>query len=358
MRIETIKYLEWYKTKAPVKYDLCSSGVEKLPLKNLNLEIGELEISGENVYGYIPLLEAIAARYKVNEETVVSAIGTSQAFFLVCAALLDRGDEVLIENPVYEPLLAVPRAFDANVLRLERKFEDNYQFDLERFGSAISSKTKLVVLTNLHNPSNVLLSSSFLKEMTEIALKRGVKVLIDEIYLEFLDENERETSFHLAKNIIVISSLTKVYGLGGLRCGWILAPSELAKRIRRVVDCINVEGVFIGEQISAKAFSQLGSIKIRNNERVMHNRALVRNFIDQEEKLSWVEPHKGIVCFPRVETSATGDVLAALLREKYDTGIVPGSFFEEPQHFRLGFGADPEILAAGLDNIKKALKEL
>jgi len=187
-------------------------------------------------------------------------------------------------------------------------------------------------------------------------LEKRVHVLIDEIYLDFLEG--QETSFSLADNVIVISSLTKVYGLGDLRCGWILCRPPLVGKLRRIIDYIDVEGVFIGEQISAENFPQLDSLRKKTKPLLEENRSILRRFIQEEEKLSWVEPHGGAVCFPRIESNTNGDKLAAILSEKYETSIVPGSFFEEPRHFRLGFGLNPQTLIQGLENIKMALKEI
>jgi len=356
MRFETIEYLGWFKTKGKAKIDLCRSGVEDCSLGDLNIDMKKLRISGENSYGYLPLMEAIAARYKVGEGNVITTTGTSQAIFMVCAALLERGDEVLIEKPTYEPLLAVPNALEANVLRIEREFEDRYLINLEKFESLISSRTKLVILTDLHNPSGVLLERSLLKNLINIALEKRIMVLVDEIYLDFLEG--QETSFSLADNVIVISSLTKVYGLGDLRCGWVLCRPHLAGKLRRIIDYIDVEGVFVGEQISAESFPQLDSLREKSKPLVEENISILRKFIQEEEKLSWVEPQGGVVCFPRIESNTSGDELAAILSEKYETSIVPGSFFEESRHFRLGFGLNPQVLARGLENIKMALKEI
>jgi aspartate/methionine/tyrosine aminotransferase len=358
VRFEKMDYLDWARTKSKVRINLCLSGMRNLSLKNLGIDRDKLEIYGDNMYGYPPLLEAIASRFKVREENVVTAIGTSHAIFLVCAALLQAGDEVLIEKPAYEPLLAVPGALETVISRIERKYENKYQIDLDEFDRLISQKTKLVILTNLHNPSGTFLKRSTLKDMAEIAQKKGVWLLVDEIYLDYMEEEEeRETSFSLAENIIVISSLTKVYGLGGLRCGWILAPSKIVKKMRSIIDYTSVEGVFIGEQISAGVFSQLDSILEKNKELVKQNSMMMRNFIQKEEKLSWVEPAAGILCFPKVE-GLTGDRLASLLLEKYKTSVVPGRFFEDSQHIRIGIGVPSGILARGLENIKKALEEL
>lgn len=355
MRFETIKYIEWAKTKPRVEIDLCSSSVDQLEKKDLDLDWGKLEVSGENSYGYPPLLEAIAERYGAKDDNVVSAIGTSHALFLVCAALIEPGDEVLIESPVYEPLLALPVAFDARVRRLERKYVNSYQFSLDEFETAITPHTKFILLTNLHNPSGTLLPRSFLAQMVRTAKQKNIIVVIDEIYLEFT--KDEPTAFHLADNVIVISSLTKVFGLANLRCGWVLAQSRLAERMRRIVDYTNVEGTFVGEVIAHLMFVHLDTIKKKNRELVNRNKYLVKEMIDREERLSWIEPADGVVCFPRVESGMNGDELAERLRDKYGTAIVPGRFFEQPGHFRLGFGGDTKTLEAGLAKIREALRE-
>jgi aspartate/methionine/tyrosine aminotransferase len=355
MRFGTIKYIEWFKTKSKVKIDLCSSSVTQLTRKDLDIDWDALEITGENYYGYVPLLEAIGTRYGVGEDNVVSTIGTSHALFVVCAALVEPGDVVLVEDPVYEPLLAVTKAFDAQVMRLPRRFEQDYGISLEEFESLLVPRTKFVLMTNLHNPSGVLLSRSLLEQMAHLAAAKKVNIIVDEIYLEFL-ENE-PTAFHLADNVIIISSLTKVFGLGHLRCGWVLAQSELAKRMRRIIDYINVESTYIGERIAHQMFNHLGHIKRKNKEIVQKNKAMVKDMIQQEQSLKWVEPENGVVCFPRIETGMTGDELALRLRDRYDTAVVPGRFFERPRHFRLGFGGDSKILAEGLENIRKVLQE-
>ena len=355
MRFKTIKYMEWAKTRCRAAIDLCSSGVDQLGRKDLNVSWEELDLAGDNFYGYPPLLTAVAERYGVHEDNVVSTIGTSHALFLTCAALIEPGDGVLIESPVYEPLLAVPEAFDAKVKRWKRDYADGYQFSLETFESSLEPGIKFILLTNLHNPSGAFLSRSFLSRLVRAAEERNAFVVIDEIYLEFTEDEP--TAFHLADNVIVISSLTKVFGLGDLRCGWVLARHDLAKKMRRIIDYTNVEGTFIGEAIAHRMFDRLDTIKKNNRERIEKNKTLIKGMIDQEEGLSWVEPAGGVVCFPRIESGLTGDDLAGHLQESYGTAVVPGSFFEQPRHFRLGFGGDTQVLEAGLRNIRKALRD-
>jgi aspartate/methionine/tyrosine aminotransferase len=356
MHLEPVRYMEWAKLRAQAKINLSRSGLADLSLAELGLERQRLEISGEHPYGFPPLIEAIASRYQVRERNVLPVNGASQGIFFAAAVLLEPGDEVLVELPAYEPLLSVPRFFRAGIKRFVRRFEDGYTIDFDALRSALTARTKLVVLTNLHNPSGANLDERSLRELAAAASAKGAVVFVDEIYLEFLKGKDPGTSFRLAENMVVTSSLTKVYGLGGLRCGWILAPESLADRMRWLMDLVSVEGVYIGEQVSAWVFSKLDSLRAASRPLIERNFALIKDFMAAEKKLSWIEPAAGIVGFPRIEAGLDGDRLARILHEEYDTSIVPGNFFEAPQHFRLGFGVPTKMLEQGLENIRKALR--
>ncbi|MCJ7582213.1 MAG: pyridoxal phosphate-dependent aminotransferase [Candidatus Aminicenantes bacterium] len=355
MDFKPIKYMEWVKNRGHAQYDLCPSGVSNLSLKELGIDREDLEIFGENSYGYLPLIQAIANRYRVHEDNVMLSVGTSHALFLVCALLLKRGDVVLVEKPAYEPLWAVAQAFGGRIVRLYREYEQGYTFNLDELEKNLSENVKFVLLTNLHNPSGVSLSPSLLKDMADLTNKKGVYLIVDEVYLEFLDGELGQTSFHLADNIIVISSLTKVFGLAGLRCGWILAPPEIVAKMKIFLDYSLVEGVFISELISSKMFDRLDSIKLRKKERIHQNMNLTKAFIESESRLTWIEPSGGIICFPRVESGLSGDDLARILRKDFDTAVIPGGLFESPQHFRLGMDVEPLVMTEVLENIKKVL---
>ena len=356
MRFGTIHYMEWHKTRAASGIDLCRSGIAPRPLEDLNLSWNDLALSGDDFYGYPPLVEAIALRFGVDAGSVVSTLGTSQGMFLVCAALLSAGDRVAVERPAYEPVLAVPGAFETEVHRFDRRYERGWSVDPDEFAALLPEGAKLVVLTNLHNPTGAFIHDEDISRLAEIAAEKGAWLLVDEVYREFLDGGRGTTVFGLADNILVASSLCKVYGLGDLRCGWVLAPPELAARMRRIIDYMHVEGVFIGERIAALAFERLDALSEKDRPGVERNRTLVREFMDGEaDRLSWVEPPAGVICFPRIESSGTGDELAEVLHREHDTAITAGSFFEAPAHFRIGFGGDSNALAAGLERIAAAL---
>lgn len=349
-------YMHWAKTSSVAKYNLATSGLGNVKLNELRVSLKDIEIT-DGGYGYQPLIESIATRYRVAPEEVVTAAGTTFANHLATAALIKPGDEVLFEHPAYEPMLALVRYLGADVKRFSRRFEDEFQISLAELERLVTPKTRLIVITNLHNPSGVLISDATMKQIGEIARRVGARVLVDEVYMETLFEPSPPTSFHLGEEFVVTSSLTKAFGLSGLRCGWILAQAELAKRMWLLNDLFASTAVHAGERLSVVAMQQLEPIGERAKQLLNCNRRILNEFLDTREDLEVVRPEFGTVMFPRVR-HGTSERLCRLLREKYETSVVPGVFFEMPAHFRIGIAGDTEVLQAGLDRLGEALEEL
>jgi len=347
-------YMNWAKTRSVAKYNLATSGLGNVKLSEIRVSLDDLEIT-DGGYGYQPLIQSIATRYRVAPEEVVTAAGTTFANHLAMAALIKPGDEVLFEHPAYEPMLALARYLGADVKRFSRRFEDKFlPEDLDRL---VTTKTRLIVITNLHNPSGVLIDDSRMKQIGGIARRVGARVLVDEVYMETLFEESPRTSFHLGEEFVVTSSLTKAFGLSGLRCGWILAQRELAKRMWLLNDLFAATAVHAGERLSVVAMQQLEEIGERAKQLLDRNRQILNDFLDTREDLEAVRPEFGTVMFPRVR-HGTSERLCELLREKYETSVVPGIFFEMPAHFRIGIAGDTDVLKAGLERLEKALNEL
>jgi aspartate/methionine/tyrosine aminotransferase len=355
-RVMGSEYMNWAKTSSDATFNLATSGIGNMSLKDLKVSLDDLEIT-DGGYGYAPLVRAIAERYRVNTESIVTAAGTSFANHLAMAALVQPGDEVLFEQPAYEPMLATVRYLGADVKRFSRMFENDFRIDLAEIEAHINDRTRLVVITNLHNPSGVLTDEDTLRGLGELARSVGAHVLIDEVYIETLFEDQPRTSFHLGPEFVVTSSLTKAFGLSGLRCGWILAQPDLAKRMWSLNDLFASTPVHSGERLSVVAFQQIEEIAENARALLERNTRLVDEFLDTREDLQVVRPEFGTVRFPRV-INGTSDALCDLLRKKYDTSVVPGRFFEMPAHFRLGIAGDSEVLEKGLERVAAALDEL
>src|SRR5215213_132120 len=349
-------YMYWAKTSSVAKYNLATSGLGNLKLRELRVSLDDLEITGGG-YGYQPLIQSIGERYRVAAESIVTAAGTTFANHLAMAALIEPGDEILFEQPAYEPMLAAALYLGAKVRRFPRRFNDGFRIDTEELESLVSPATRLIILTNLHNPSGVLIEEAELQRIGDIARSVGARVLVDEVYMETLFEASPPTAFHLGKEFVVTSSLTKAFGLSGLRCGWIFAEPELAKRMWLLNDLFAATPVHAGERLSVVAMQQLPEIAERSKQLLASNRRLLNDFLDTREDLEVIRPEFGTVMFPRVRRG-TADELCRLLREKYETSVVPGSFFEMPAHFRVGIAGDTDALKEGLDRLGKTLNEI
>jgi aspartate/methionine/tyrosine aminotransferase len=353
MRRKQSEYMHWAKTQSRARFNLATSGVGAFPLSELG-PLPQLEINGDNSYGYAPLKRAIADHCGVDPDCVVTAAGTSGANYLAFATLLEAGDEVLVERPAYGLLVDALESVGAAITRFERSHQAGYALEPEVVRRAITPKTKLIVVTNLHNPSSVLTGESVLREIGEIARSVGARVLVDEVYLDATYENTPRSSIHLGPEFVVTSSLTKVYGVSGLRCGWILAEAELARAMWRMNDVMAATPVHPGELLSVAVFERLDALRERFRRIVEVDRKVLTEFLDRTERVRAVRTDWGTTSFLRL---AGGDVdgFLAKLRAERETSAVPGRFFGAPECFRVGMGVNHEMFAEGLRRIEEVL---
>jgi aspartate/methionine/tyrosine aminotransferase len=352
------EFMHWAKTRPKVKYDLALSGILNLPFAELDVKLNELELHGDNAYGYRPLVEALAAHRHVAPENVVTISGgTSMANHLAMAALLEHGDEVLIEQPTYDPLLAIAEYLGAKIKRFPRRFEDSFKIDIVELEKQITPLTRVVVLTNLHNPSSELVEEATLRKIGELARDVGARVLVDEVYLEAMFESSPKSAISLGPEFVATSSLTKGYGLSGLRCGWILAEAELAEKIRQLDDIFAASAPNVMERLSVVALNQLPKIAARAKAMLETNRQTLNDFFRGRDDIEAVPRKFGTTSFPRLRDSNV-DKLSTLLIEKYETAVVPGRFFESPDHIRIGMCCEPDSFSAGVERLGEAFDPL
>jgi aspartate/methionine/tyrosine aminotransferase len=349
-------YMEWVKTSTNVVLNLANSGVKNYPLSGLPVDFGTLTLSGPGAYGYPPLVAAIAAKCGVEEDCVATAQGTSMANHLAMAAVIDPGDDVLVERPTYPLLAETAEYLGANVNYFDRPAETKFAISLDLVHRAMTPKTRLIAITNLHNPSCALADETTLRELGELARAGGAWVLLDEVYLDLLFENAPETAFKLGSEFIVTNSLTKVYGLSGLRCGWVIAQPDLTRKIYRLNDLFSVNNPYLTDQLSCTALAHLNEIAHWTRELLDRNRALANEFVAATPELDCEQLQVGTVLFPRMDYPV--DQFCSLLRERYETVVTPGHFFGSPERIRIGIGGETSILAEGLNRIHDALRSL
>jgi aspartate/methionine/tyrosine aminotransferase len=344
--------MPWAKRRSQAKYNLATSGLTHWKLRDLPIKIEDLEISGQSYYGFEPLQNALSKHCGVPSDRIVAATGTSMANYLAMASVLKPGDEVLIEHPTYELIVDVALQIGATIKRFKRS-PDTFSIDLKSVKDALTPATKLIALSNLNNPTSGLTDEATLKELGSL----GVRVMVDEVYLDAAFDEKPRSAGLLGDQFIVTSSLTKVYGLSGLRCGWILAEPALAEQMWQINDKFGNIPAHMAELASVIAIGELPRIAGNVRARLDRNRIALWKFLESREDLEVFRPPFGTIVFPRLKHGSV-DQMCDLLRTKYETTVVPGKFFDMPDHFRIGIGGDLEPLEEGLRRLGLALDEL
>jgi aspartate/methionine/tyrosine aminotransferase len=355
--VQRSDYMHWAKTRQAARFNLAVSGVPGLSLHDLAGALDDVELNGASTYGWPPLQQALAQYLQVGPDRIVHAAGTSFANHLAMAVTFRPGDDVLIEHPTYELLLSTAAYLGASIRRIRRRPEERFQLDPAAVRASLTPRTRLIVLTNLHNPSSVRIPDSTLLEVAQLAAAQGAYVLVDEVYLDAASEPPPLTSHRLHDHILVTSSLTKVYGLSGLRCGWVIANPTLTERMWRLNDLFGVIPAHPAERMSVTALRQLPTLRARAHRILDTNRDAWNTFLASRHDLEGWPIEFGNVAFPRLRRGNV-DSLCSLLREKYETTVVPGHFFEMPDHFRVGISAPTDTFAEGLQRLGRALDEL
>ncbi len=356
-RFHSSEYMHWVKTLSGVKYNLAISGMIDYPLSDIPYQQEDLILSGTGSYGYEPLKQIIAQQYSVSTDSVVTTLGASMANYLVMALLLKPGDEVLIEYPAYELLVSTAKFLGADVKRFMRRFDYGFHINPEEIKKVITPKTRLIVLTNLHNPTSVYTDEMTLLQVGDIARSVNAQVLVGEVYLPTMFDKSFFTAASFGKEFITTNSLTKAFGLSGLRLGWILAEPEIANKLWRMIDLLYVNQPTLSDKVGVRAFQSINTLRNRSRQILEKNRSVLIEFLQTRNDIDCVLPNYGTVVFPRLKKGNV-DVLFELLRSKYETAFVPGKFFEMSHHFRLGLCGKPDLFAEGLRRLGLALNEL
>lgn len=352
-RVSATPYIQWAKANR-ARWNLALSGVPHASLADIGGAPADMPLSGPNAYGYAPLLERIAARYEVAPGRIVTATGCSMANFLALAALVEPGDDVLIERPTYEPILLNAVHLGASVTRFDRPPARAFAIDPEEVIARMSSRTRAVVLTNLHNPSSQSVPPATLERIGEAAARVGARVVVDEIYLDAVFEDTPRSCVHLGPAFVSTNSLTKVYGLSALRCGWVIADAALARRIWQVNDLYENVRPFVPDWLAVAAFDRVPALRERSRALLAANRQLFAAWAASRTDIECSLPEWGTTaCFRPRSVDATQ--LCNELLSRYDVAIVPGRFFELPDHVRIALCTEPAVLSEGLARLSECL---
>lgn len=355
----------WFDTyQYEIDYDVGESAVKTLPLGAVPVDLNDVRLRYGYHRGKPELRNIIAGQYEgLNADNILVTTGASEANFAVVSALVNPGEHVIIEHPNYPSLYEVPRSLGCDVSLFTLRYENKFRPDLDELEKMIRPDTKLISITHPNNPTGSMISRDDLDNIIAMAENHGIPLLSDETY-QFLTPGEAmlPPAAVLSENAVSITSMSKCYGLPGIRTGW------MASRNRSWIDhCVavreqvSISNNALSEVITARVLEDKEFYLARARQRIQTNLAVLKEWMERQSALEWIPPEAGVVCFPRFkqEIDIDPEEFFRMAAEKYRTFIVPGRCFEmNPRHFRIGFGADADELGEGLKRLEKALSDL
>lgn len=294
-------------------------------------------------------------------EDVLLTMGAAAGLFIIATTLLEPGDEVIVVRPNYATNLETPRAIGARLHYIDLRFEEGFALDLQAVERAITSRTKYISVTTPHNPTGVCLSHEELQALAALAKENGVYLLVDETYGDMKFGEPLPLAAAYGDNVISISSLSKTYGLPGLRIGWIICRDQgLMESFLAAKEQIHICGSPLDEEVAFRYMQQRERHFQRIARDIREKFAIVKTWMQGQDDLEWVEPGGGCVCFPRIKLPEQTDIdmFYKVLLEKYGTYTGAGHWFEMPEHYmRIGFGwPAADRLEEGLEGITESLR--
>lgn len=346
-----------------IKFNLSESSIADQSLVSLGLTIPNLTLLYNEHQGSTELRDAIAADAGTDQNHVLITGGAAGALFIIATSQLSAQDHIVVVRPNYATNIETPRAIGCQITYVDLKFEAAFQPDLSSVENAITSNTKLVSITCPHNPTGTVLSRESLDHLVTLTKEKNCLLLVDETYRDVNYGRQLPVAASLGDHILSVSSLSKSYGVPGIRLGWIITQNKaLLETFLAAKEQISISGSVINEWIATQLLSRRASILVDTNEEMAIRLQMVRSWIDGEELLEWVEPEGGVVCFPRMKQPPVGGTEAFYnkLLQKYHTYVGPGHWFEMPDtYFRLGFGwPTREELLGGMKAISNALRDI
>lgn len=320
-----------------VPYDLASSGIPPVRWSDVVKEPVDIDAPG----AWVALRDAIARYNDVPVGEVAAALGTSQAIFLAYAAMLEPGDELLVEHPTYEPLLRAAEGLGITVRTFPRRIEAGFALEPEAIGALLGPRTRAIVVTSLQNPTGVRAEDASLRELARMMAARGGHLLVDEVYAPFddlpADGIFRGSARKLAPNVVAIGSLTKCYGLGMHRLGWVLGPPQVTARVLDAVVTTIGHTPLPWAAYGVAAFGALPALATRARELFTGKRAIVERWLTTQPKATWSAPRAGL--YGLVTVPGAGDLRVRIEALAHSHGVLvgAGSFFGVPESFRLSW---------------------
>ena len=349
-----------------IRFNLTESSVRDRSLADLGSEVGDMLLFYGDHAGNDTFRELIAAQSGgagggVGRDDVLVTAGAAQALFIIATSLLDKGDHLVVIRPNYATNIETPRAIEADISYLDLTFEEGFRIDPDKLMALVWPRTKYVSITLPHNPTGVTMSEADLRSVVGRVEAAGCRLLVDETYREMTFGDPLPVAATLSECTISVSSLSKTYGIPGIRSGWLVCRDrELMATFLAAKEQIGICGSVVDEEIAARAFAQRDTWLPEINAYIRRRFEVVSSWMAGEELMEWVEPRGGCVCFPRIKPDVPVDVdeFYRALNDRYGAYVGPGHWFEQSRrHMRVGYAWPlPDELEGGLAAISSSVR--
>ena len=345
-----------------IRCNLAESSVSDASLALLGTDLGDLLLQYGDHRGLPELREHIASDGPgLEADDVLVTAGAAGALFLIATTLLGEGDHLVVVRPNYATNIETPRAIGADIAFVDLAFEEGWRIDPGRIAAAVTDRTRLVSITVPHNPTGRGMPEADLRAIVADCAARGVHLLVDETYREMTFGEPLPVAASLSERAISVSSLSKTYGLPGIRTGWLACRDrDLVERFLAAKEQVSITGSIVDETIALRARRMRAAWLPGIMAGIGEGLAITRAWVSSDDLVEWVEPDGGVVCFPRIREDADVDVahFHRVLVEELATVVGPGHWFERSDaYMRIGYGwPTRDRLVEGLGNISAAIR--
>jgi aspartate/methionine/tyrosine aminotransferase len=376
MKIEPFDLERWMTAyEMDVDYDIAESGIfpltagellamepaderEQVLQRLLDLRLGYSEARGSH-----ELRSLLAETYAdCSPENILVTTGAIEANFLLFNVLLEPGDHVVAPYPAYQQLYSVPRAIGCDVSLWRIRPETGFRYDVDDLERLTRPQTRLIVVNSPHNPTGAILSAGDMQRVYDIAESVGAMVLSDEAYRWLTipgGEPLASPMYNLGVRGISVGTLSKPFGLPGLRLGWLAAPAEIAAQCWGMRDYVSLSPGKLNDSLAILAIRHRDRVWQRNQAIITANLSQAEAWVAQHTDLiSWNPPRAGLLALLHYDLDIPSLELSNRLAEEYSVMLAPGSAFGFEYHLRIGIGQEPTVFAAGLERASACFADL
>jgi aspartate/methionine/tyrosine aminotransferase len=370
MRVKPFRIENYFaKHEFSAKYLLASSDAESQTIRDvLDLEPSAHEKFLEQWCGYteVPgaprLREVIAGIYtRIKPDDVLVLSCAEEGIFVLYHALVNPEDHIIVETPCYESGLELARSTGAQVSEWRRLSEQNWAHGFHALEKLIRPNTKVIYINTPHNPTGLLMPKNIFESVLQLAGEHGITVFCDEVYreLEHDPATRLPAACDLYEHAVSMGSMSKTYGLAGLRLGWFASrDASILQRCTEFKLYTTISNSAPSEFLSTIALRHRDALLSRNLKIVQKNLPLLDSFFTKRADLfDWVRPNAGTIGFARFKLPRDVQEFCDDVVRRSGVMLLPGSVYDEPRHIRFGYGRKnmPEALEHFEDYLRKNL---